>query len=553
MVLVLSVLRCPDQAVPEQRRVPGGEYVMGRGAECDWPLMDPDRVLSKRHCAVEYFSGGWQVRDLSTNGTFVNSSGDPVGRDQTRALRDGDRLRLGSYEIECRVEEEAAWGAGQWQSASATPDPMGAHAAPSDDIFSAPLPGLSPAGGPQGGGAPLLPSDFDPLGDEDLAPSMPDHRPSTNDVFTPPRAMMPDLLPDDWNAPTPQAAPTRPVADPFAGLPDPFADLPPAGRAPPPAAPDPFLADPFAAPSPPRGGGLPDPFADLQAPKAPAAPPLPDPFADMAPPAAPVARPPAPVAPPPGDPFADLTPPPAPRADPFAEPGDPFGAMAAPRAPAPPVADPFAEAGDRPPVAPPPPPVMAAVPAAAGSLDQALALLLNAAGLPPPPPGTDAGAALTAAGVALRASVGGLRALLIARADVKREFRIEQTMLRAAGNNPVKFAATDEMAVQALLGPRGNGPAAVQETVDDLTAHQVATVAATQAAARALLAKLAPAGLETDVQGGGIMPGAREKRLWEAYRKLHQQVTDQFEDDFDSAFGKAFARAYEDASRAGKG
>ena len=35
-----------------------------------------------------------------------------------------------------------------------------------------------------------------------------------------------------------------------------------------------------------------------------------------------------------------------------------------------------------------------------------------------------------------------VRALLIARADVKREFRIEQTMLRSAGNNPVKFAAS---------------------------------------------------------------------------------------------------------------
>jgi predicted component of type VI protein secretion system len=87
--------------------------------------------------------------------------------------------------------------------------------------------------------------------------------------------------------------------------------------------------------------------------------------------------------------------------------------------------------------------------------------------------------------------------------------------------------------------------------VQDLTAHQVATVAATQAAAKALLTRLAPAGVEADVPAGGILPGAREKKLWEAYRKLHQQVNDQFEDDFDSAFGKAFARAYEEASRSG--
>ncbi len=148
----------------------------------------------------------------------------------------------------------------------------------------------------------------------------------------------------------------------------------------------------------------------------------------------------------------------------------------------------------------------------------------------------------------LRAAVAGLRALLIARADVKREFRIEQTMLRASDNNPLKFAATEEQALAALLDPRSPALRAVQETVDDLTAHQVAGLAATQAAARALLERLAPASLEAEDPGGGLLPGAKEKRLWEAYKRRHAQLVDQFEDDFDSAFGKAFARAYEQAT-----
>lgn len=566
MPLVLSVLRCPDQSVPEQRRVAGGEYVLGRGTECDWVLRDPERVLSKRHCAVEFFSGAWQVRDISTNGTFVNGGSEPVGRDQVRVLRDGDRIRLGAYEIECRVEEEAFHGTGRWQSPQALPDPM-APPPPVSDIFSVPLPGLSPAGGPPQGNAPLLPADFDPFAPEDPGPVMPDHRPSTNDVFTPPRATMPDLLPQDWNAPQP----ARPVApDPFAHLPDPFADAPPPMARP---------ADPFAAPA----ARLPDPFADLGAP-APAAPAarLPDPFADlgMPAPAAPAAKLP--------DPFADLGMP-APAA-PAAKLPDPFAdlGMPAPAAPAAKLPDPFADLGMPAPAAPveaPPtmarpaapdpfaepnypsarPPSLAQVPAASppvapapaaasggDGLMAALALIHEAAGLPPPAPGTDAAAALAAVGAGMRAAVGGLRGLLIARADVKREFRIEQTMLRAAGNNPVKFAATDEAAVLALLGPKGNGPAALRETVKDLTAHQLATVAATQAAAKALLLRLSPLGLEGEIPSGGIMPGAREKKLWEAYRKLHQQVSDQFEDDFDSAFGKAFARAYEEAARGGR-
>ena len=418
MVLVLSVLRCPDRAPAEQRRVPGGEFILGRGADCDWPLQDPDRVLSKRHCAVEYLAGVWQMRDLSTNGTFVNAASEPVGRDRTHGLRDGDRLRLGAYEIECRIEVELGNGEGRWTSPAAISDPM---APPPSDIFSAPLPGLSPAGGTPGGDVPLLPADFDPFAPEDVGPVMPDHRPSTNDVFTPPRATMPDLLPDDWNL-----APATPAT--------------------------------------------PDPFA-----KAPAA---------------------------------------------------------------------------NPPVMPPPARGPAAV-APGGDFHAALALVFQAAGLAPPPPAIDPAAALAAAGASLRAAIAGMRALLIARADVKREFRIEQTMLRAAGNNPVKFAATDEAAVLAILG-QGNGAAALGETVQDLFAHQVATLAATQAAARALLARLAPGPIEAQTPASGILSGAREKRLWDAYRKLHQQVIDQFEDDFDSAFGTAFARAYEEAAREGR-
>ncbi|WP_369413585.1 type VI secretion system-associated FHA domain protein TagH [Caldovatus aquaticus] len=229
----------------------------------------------------------------------------------------------------------------------------------------------------------------------------------------------------------------------------------------------------------------------------------------------------------------------------------PAAAAAAPAA-APPVA-PVAGA----PAAAPAPGPMAPGPGRAADPAGGLAAFLAGAGLAPGAlagAAADPEAALRGLGAAFRALVAGLRALLIARADVKREFRIEQTVLRAAGNNPVKFAATDEAAVLALVAQGAQGIAAVEEAVADLTAHQVATLAATQAAARALLERLAPAGLEAEVRGGGSLFGAsREKLLWEAYRKLHRQVVEQFEDDFDSAFGKAFARAYEQAARRDSG
>jgi type VI secretion system protein ImpI/type VI secretion system protein len=166
---------------------------------------------------------------------------------------------------------------------------------------------------------------------------------------------------------------------------------------------------------------------------------------------------------------------------------------------------------------------------------------------------SDPEATLRNAGQLLIAAVAGVRALLIARGSVKREFRIEQTMLRVVDNNPLKFAASDEQALAALLDPRKPALWAMRESIDDLALHQVAALAATQAAAKALLEKLAPAELEAEESGGGgLFSGSREKRLWEAYKRRHAKLLEEFEDDFESAFGTAFARAYEQAAEQAK-
>ena len=107
MQLTMTVLRCPDSVAPETRNVAGGEFSVGRGPGVDWVLPDPERLLSKRHFAVAFRGGVWQLADTSTNGTFLNREGDPIGAGDVRSLRDGDRLRLGAYEIEVRLVEEA--------------------------------------------------------------------------------------------------------------------------------------------------------------------------------------------------------------------------------------------------------------------------------------------------------------------------------------------------------------------------------------------------------------------------------------------------------------
>jgi type VI secretion system protein len=72
---------------------------IGRAPDNDWVLPDLKRLVSGHHCDIEYRSGEYWLRDRSTNGVFVNEADDPVSDTGPVALQDGDRLRMGDYEI----------------------------------------------------------------------------------------------------------------------------------------------------------------------------------------------------------------------------------------------------------------------------------------------------------------------------------------------------------------------------------------------------------------------------------------------------------------------
>jgi type VI secretion system protein ImpI/type VI secretion system protein len=156
-------------------------------------------------------------------------------------------------------------------------------------------------------------------------------------------------------------------------------------------------------------------------------------------------------------------------------------------------------------------------------------------------------------GAAMRATVNGLRQTLMARASIKDEFRIEQTMIRATGNNPLKFSLDDDDALATLLGTgRRSGMSpdeAIAEAFNDLRLHELATVSAMQEAVRVLLAQFEPDSVERKVGSSALQihPAQKKARAWDAFVQLHSHVTQALSDDFDSVFGKAFARAYEQA------
>ncbi|HEV7985190.1 MAG TPA: FHA domain-containing protein [Steroidobacteraceae bacterium] len=81
---------------------------IGRAHDNDWVLPDPERYLSAHHARVKFRDGAFHLSDTSTNGVFINERNDALGRRSTYVLCDGDRLRLGDYDITVSIDVERA-------------------------------------------------------------------------------------------------------------------------------------------------------------------------------------------------------------------------------------------------------------------------------------------------------------------------------------------------------------------------------------------------------------------------------------------------------------
>jgi type VI secretion system protein len=101
MAIKLRIISDQYRDLGEQRSrvfgVNGG--TIGRAPDNDWILPDPKRVLSGHHCEIEYRSGVFWLKDTSTNGVYVNEAEEPAFTIGPIELQDGDRLRMGDFEV----------------------------------------------------------------------------------------------------------------------------------------------------------------------------------------------------------------------------------------------------------------------------------------------------------------------------------------------------------------------------------------------------------------------------------------------------------------------
>ncbi len=526
----------PSDAAPLELR--GPSLTLGRGATNDVVLPDPDQLLSRNHCVIEDHGSHVSVVDLSSNGTFLNYSKMPLGPTPT-PLHDGDVLVVGSYELAVEITQDAGLpdplavdplaadplSPGRAENAPDALDLMD-DAGPGGDFLDDLLGQSAPKGPAQMNPVDPIDDLLPPLGEEEDAffqspddgrqgqgASLPSHNPAVQDGFSPQHAPQPSVIPDDWDE------------EFFAGI---------SGD----SGAGPAAAEPAAAPL-----GKADPL-----------------FADPLPP----------------EPAASSVPLAPQAADPFAEPA----ATSAPSAPAPgqvprpPVDDPFSAAIDGvedrttlatpPPVAAvaPPPPAAAAV-SPTPAVPSAPAMSAQT-GQSPVQSFIDALAVeeleiaaedqtpvMERMGRVMRIFIVGLREILMTRTSIKSEFRIEQTMISAGGNNPLKFSISPEQAIESMIKPRARGyldaETAAEEALRDIKAHEIAMVTGMEAALKGVLAKLDPKLLESQIEKRGGLGGLlrnKKAQYWDVYEDHYAEISDQAENEFHDLFSREFARAY---------
>ncbi|MBI2379789.1 MAG: type VI secretion system-associated FHA domain protein TagH [Gammaproteobacteria bacterium] len=249
--------------------------------------------------------------------------------------------------------------------------------------------------------------------------------------------------------------------------------------------------------------------------------------------------------------------------DPFADPmGTPPNQVTHPLSAAPPAEMPRARVEAPATPLPAPASVGAAANAASLSCGAALEAFLRGAGLENLR--VDAGdeqALMEALGRGYRHMVEGLVDVLRARASLKSEFRMSQTLIRPVENNPLKFAPNVEEAMLLLLRRSSQAfmapDEAIRDSFDDVKAHQLAVMAGVQAALKHLLKRFEPGVLEARLGQqsmlANLLPGARQARYWEVFTQEYGAIQREAEDDFQELFGREFSRAYEEQSARMKG
>jgi type VI secretion system protein len=201
-----------------------GVMAIGRGQENDWVLPDPERLVSSRHCVIQYKDGRYYLTDSSTNGVELVNAGIRLRRGNSEPLEDGEVIRIGDYEIRARIDFDMKVVDASLcsvDSSNSFEALMGRQNNAPSAVFETP-----PTAHFQGRAAQdTFPDLFDFLTPSPVPPAtQPDHVPAERHDFRPPAPLpiaaptpvpSPSVIPEDWDLfAEPSTPPIAPLVAP---------------------------------------------------------------------------------------------------------------------------------------------------------------------------------------------------------------------------------------------------------------------------------------------------------------------------------------------------
>jgi type VI secretion system FHA domain protein len=155
MLLALSVISSQSASLgPTAYKVfdeRGGS--IGRLDSNDWTLPDAEKFVSSRHAAVRFSGDAFYLEDTSTNGTFVNVLERPIPKEEPTRLHDGDRIRIGNYDILVQLIDNRGPAPSPTQTAPQTAHPTQSSVLTEIMMTASPPAHVAPATHPTDSGA----------------------------------------------------------------------------------------------------------------------------------------------------------------------------------------------------------------------------------------------------------------------------------------------------------------------------------------------------------------------------------------------------------------
>lgn len=108
MKLILKIISDPKNgALSENRKVFDSNFsIIGRSANADWTLPDPDRFISSKHAEIIQRDNVFYIKDISSNGIINSATDEAIGNNQELLIANNQKFLIGDYLIQAEIESD---------------------------------------------------------------------------------------------------------------------------------------------------------------------------------------------------------------------------------------------------------------------------------------------------------------------------------------------------------------------------------------------------------------------------------------------------------------